>query len=219
MPMDVADVVARRKLTNACLRASSAYDAHLREVDAGPVRKVFVSLWSDKEVASETSHPPTLTGADDVIEVQRAVSVKSLLEMQPNMRALTLVRSHHSALMFLADGYGWDPSPFERALEEAERGGVIARYSMPPAYSKDRRLVAEAFGSVDEDGMHLALRVRDAQSSEIVGHDERIMRGDWHLLRGAMCKVSWRGDAVTLKPIRKAASAIRALPIVTVGAT
>lgn len=216
--MDVADVQARGALRRSCIRVSSAFDAALDQMNAGPVRKVVVGLWSQRQSPPDYL-PRRLTRADDVLEVGRSVIPEDLLTMSADDRARNLLRLHHGAMRFLADRYGWDKASVDRAWTVADETGVVARLSLPAVTDRSKLFAAIAGGRVDEEGMHLELTVIETATERRVASTTSTMNGDWHLLRGALNKIIWQEDSVVVEPLRRVATAVTEMPRVLIPAT
>lgn len=208
IPMDIADAAARKILRRSCVRAASAYDAALSPIDAGPVGKVTVALWSTARPDAESHLPEKLGREDDVVELGVSASLSDLLAMPPDARAVDLLTLHHAALCALSDRYGWEREAFDTAFRVARQGGVVARLSLAPVHDRTGRWEAVASGRVDEDGLHVALTLQEVATGRLVASPESTMNGDWHLLRALLNKVVWRGGVAKIQPLRSVAGGL-----------
>jgi hypothetical protein len=217
--MDVPDVTDRRTLRGSCVRVASAFDAELPALDAGPVQKVVVALWSSREPLPDACLPERLDRDDDVVEVSRSINVTQLLGMDADARARHLLAIHHGALRALCARYQWDGAAVDSAKAAAEASGIIARRRLPAVPHRNGRWIAEAEGCVNEQGLHIAVRVSDPESGAVIREVDQDMPGGWHDLRGLLHGLTWRGSEVRVKSLRRAALVNTELPTLDMSET
>jgi hypothetical protein len=208
VPMDVPDVAGRRLLRASCNRVASAFDAALTTFDAGPVQKVVVALWATREPSPDSGLPERLTRDDDVLEVGRAFAPARLTGLDPESRAQQLLAVHHEAVLALCRRYQWEGDAVDAARAAAEGTGIIARRRLDPIAHRSGRWAAEAEGWVDDEGLHMILRVVDPGAGTVLREAASDLLGGWHELRGMIHAVAWRGNVATIRSLRRSAASV-----------
>jgi hypothetical protein len=206
VPMDVPDVAGRRLLRASGNRVASAFDAALTTFDTGPVQKVVVALWATRGPSADSALPERLTRDDDVIEVGRAFDPARLTGLDTEARAQQLLAVHHEAVLALCRRYRWDSDGVDAARAAAEGSGIIARRRLDQIAHRSGKWAAEAEGWVDDEGLHLILRVVDPAAGTVLREASSDLSGGWHELRGVLHAVAWRGKVATINPLRRAAA-------------
>jgi hypothetical protein len=108
----------------------------------------------------------------------------------------------------------WDGEAVDAARGTAEASGVVARRVLPAVPHRSGRWAALAEGYVDEDGVHIVLRVVDPATGTVMRQSSRSVLRDWHVLRGLLHGLAWRRDEAVIEPLRRAEEMLGVPPTV-----
>jgi len=213
----VSDKSKRETLRASCIRAYSALAAELPRLATERTGKVNLLLRAaTDDLPVDSSHVDE--SINSVMTIEETVDIDALLRLSADERAVHLLDRLRDTLRSLALKHAWDIDRIHNAYRLAVEGGVTARLRRPQKLHSSKKFAAEAEGQIDEEGMHISLRiVSPADGATTLCRATQVERGDWYRLLDGLAGVTWQGEVATV--VRKRGKERYFLPPLTLTLT